>query len=697
MIHWASALLLLLTFERTPAEPLLPVEGLLCLGAAAADGSCPPVRRMSVLIEPQKIARPFVWTRRDGEEVVVGIAAADATAVDLLPANDSIRAIIALDPSRWPAGVTVQVKAAEGNGDRLSWVLRDTASVFAMSVTGLPRGTYTLEISAGHHRRITQTVTIARGSRDLGRIALPRLPVITGRVVDRASGAAALGATVELLDGKVAAVIARADGAFELEIEDQWPDALLIRRTGFATRIVPLPKMQADTALNAIELLPGVALRAALRLPPNANALSAELFLVDEQAQTRRRVASKDVSPDATALVFESLPAGSYLLVLRGREALQRYAAAVEVEEDKDANASIEIRPIAFEIAVTQRGAPVAGASVAVRNRTAPWETSVAVNDTGRYGSELWQGGRFTATVELDGRSFFAETNVSGASAEWNIAIPEHRVSGTVSDAKTKKAVAGATVFLRTELPDSSTLTRTTTDETGHFAFAWISAGPQSVTVNAPGFLSQHERLFVDDSHDERSVAIALRRATRKSMRVLLASGAPAVGALIVTEGAGPSTPIETDAGGRAEVTAPEGGVLDLWVAPREGSFAPARVSSDGNAEAVITVAPGDAAIYVRAQDQQGNGIPGVHLLMRYGGRVLPAGVLRDVAAQQGRSLITGPDGMLVLTHMPLGIYELWPYFRGSRAPGDAPTENAPARIAVQPGPNEVTMTFARR
>lgn len=122
--------------------------------------------------------------------------------------------------------------------------------------------------------------------------------------------------------------------------------------------------------------------------------------------------------------------------------------------------------------------------------------------------------------------------------------------------------------------------------------------------------------------------------------------------------------------------------------------------SGDDGADApVITVPRPEATIVVRAQDQKLIGIPNVGVMLRYNGIFLGAPIVNAMAQHQGRSFTTGPAGKLVLEHMPVGVYDFWPYFTASDAGriSRSPSADAPARLAAQPGPNALTLTFTRR
>ncbi|HEX8411511.1 MAG TPA: carboxypeptidase-like regulatory domain-containing protein [Thermoanaerobaculia bacterium] len=637
------------------------------------------MRRERVAVEPRDFRREIVWIRLDGREVMAGSLPARTRAVDLL-APAALAGSIAVDDERWPVDVMVRLRSlATPAGDR-AWTVSGAATEFNLSVAGVAAGDYELVVSADHHAPYAAPVRIAERVTKLDRIALRRFPTVSGQIVARATGDRVAGARI-LPEDEVETTSDSA-GQFELEISGDWPDHLRVVHESYAMAIVPLPKIAADVFVGELALSAGATLRLSVRPPPETKAV-VELSKID--GDEPRRVASREVQSDP--LVFSGLAVGSYRVVVRGESPLERYGQTFEVKSaGTEIPLEIAIEPQDMEIVVTRKGVGVPQATVELDSGDGGWRATFTTGEDGKYRTRVWQRGKFVAFVSSPGGAGTVVHADIGEQHLWEIALPDHRIAGTVTDAKSGRGVANATIFLKTDTADTSTLLRSATDESGRFEYSAVEPGKQTITAEAPGYVSRNVSFTIEPQEGDRTITVQLARAVKKTLRVLSPNGAPAVGALVATERDAPSMPLLTDATGRAEIAIGQGAAQMVYVAPREGSFAAVRVTPD-DAETVVTVPAGEAIIIVRTQDQTMKAVPNVWLDFSYNGHLIPSSVLSDIARHQGRELRTGNDGRLVLDHMPLGLYEIR---RASSA-------DAPARIAVQPGANSVILTFARR
>jgi len=653
-------------------------QGSLCF--VEVDQPCAIVRRERVAVEPREFRREIVWIRGDGREVIVGSLPSRARAVDLAgPA--ALVGSIAVDDERWPADVLVRLRSlATPSGDR-AWTVSGAAAGFNLSVAGVAAGDYELLVSADHHAPYAAPVRIAERVTKLDRIALRRFPVVSGQIVARASGDRVAGARI-ILPEEEAETTSDLAGQFELEISGDWPDHLRVVHESYAMAIVPLPKIAADVFVGELALSAGATLRLSVRRPTETKAV-VELSKID--GDERRRVASREVQGEP--LVFSGLAVGRYRVVVRGASPLERYGETVEVKSaGTEIPLDITIEPQDMEIVVTRKGIGVPQATVELDSSDGGWRATFTTGEGGKYRTGVWQRGKFVAFVSPPGGAGTVVHADIGEQHLWEIALPDHRIAGTVTDAKSGRGVAKATIFLKTDTADTSTLLRSATDENGGFEYPAVEPGKQTITAEAPGYISRSVTFTLEPQEGDRTVTVQLGRAVKKTLRVLAANGAPAVGALVAMPRDAPSMPLLTDGTGRAEIAIGEGAAQMIYIAPREGSFVAVHVTPD-DAETVVTVPAGEATIIVRTQDQTMKPIPNVWLDVSYNGHLIPSSVLSDIAHHQGREFRTGGDGRLVLDHMPLGLYEIR---RGSSA-------DAPARIAVQPGANSVILTFARR
>lgn len=653
-------------------------QGSLCF--VGVDQPCAVVRRERVSVEPRDFRREIVWIRGDGREVIAGSLPAGARAVDLT-APAALAGSIAVDDERWPVDLLVRLRSPATPASDRAWTLSGAAAQFNLSVAGVAAGDYELLVSADHHAPHVAPVRIAERATRLDRIALRRFPMVSGQIVARATGDRVAGARIILPEEKIETTSDLA-GHFELEIGGDWPDHLRVMHEGYAMAIVPLPKIAADVFVGELALSAGATLRLSVRAPPETKAV-VELSKID--GDETRRVASSEVQGEP--LVFSGLAVGRYRVLVRGESPLERYGETVEVKSaGTEIPLDIAIEPQEMEIVVTRKGMGVPQATVELRSQDGGWRATFTTGDGGKYRASMWQRGKFVAFVSPPGAPDTVIHADIGEQHVWEIRLPEHRIAGTVTDAKSGRGVPQATIFLKTETADASTLVRSATDENGRFEYSAVEPGNQTLTAEAPGYVSRNVSFTLEPQEGDRTVPVQLGRAVKKTLRVLAANGAPAVGALVAMQRDAPSMPLLTDGTGRAEIAIGEGAAQMIYIAPREGSFAAVRVTPD-DAETVVTVPAGEATIIVRTQDQTMKPIPNVWLDVSYNGQLIPSSVLSDIAHHQGREFRTGRDGRLVLDHMPLGLYEIR---RGSSA-------DAPARIAVQPGTNSVILTFARR
>lgn len=652
-------------------------QGSLCF--VDGDQPCTIVRRERVALEPRDFRREIVWVRGDGREVIVGSLPARARSMDLA-APAALVGSIALDDERWPADVLVRLRSLATAGDR-AWTVSGAAAEFNLSVPGVPPGDYELLVSAEHHASYAAPVRIAERVTKLDRIALRRFPVVSGQIVARATGERVAGARV-ILPEEQGETTSDSAGQFEFEIVGDWPDHLRVVHESYAMEIVPLPKFAADVFVGELALAAGATLRLSVRPPPETQAV-VELSKLDGDEQ--RRVASREVQSDP--LVFSGLAVGRYRILVRGASPLERYGETVEVRPaGTEIPLDIAIEPKDLEILVSRKGMGVPQATVALHSEDGGWRETFTTGEGGKYPARVWQRGKFVAFVSLPGGGGPVVHAEIGEQDVWEIALPEHRIAGTVTDAKSGRAVPRATIFLETETADASTLVRSATDENGRFEYSSVEPGKQTLTAEAPGYVSRNVSFTLQPQEGDRTVTVQLGRAVKKTLRVLAANGAPAVGALVAMQREAPSMPLLTDGTGRAEIAIGDGAGHMVYIAPREGSFAAVPVTPD-DGEMVVTVPPGEATIIVRTQDETMKAIPNVWLELSYNGHLIPSSVLSDIAHHQGREFRTGGDGRLVLDHVPLGLYEIR---RQS-------SSDAPARIAVQPGASSVILTFARR
>jgi hypothetical protein len=671
------------------AEPP-PGAGTLCVGASP----CVDAPRMRIAIEPRVDAQPFVWTAARSGEVILGVLAAGADHLDLTGGDrPSLRfSVTSSDDRRWPAPLRVAT-----GGTPNEWRIERTKPVTNVRIVGLPAGDCELRLSADHHRDTTRKVTIGDRPADAGRLTLMRWPVIVGRVVHKDGENGVVGASVLLPSNELLTMVSDPTGDFEAEIRGDWPEAVRVQHGGYGSVVLAVPKIAADADLGLIEMSPAATIHVSLVLPKSRGRVSAELALL--VAGVPRPAASQIL--EGETLTFRDLAPGDYRLLIRGSEPFEQYATDLTVKEGELREEAVHIRPQAMDISVSLRRAPVKGALLEVWNTSTEWSASVTTDDEGHAASPLWQHGEFTAAVNIPPHtSTFAHAAFHSGDVDWDIALPDQRIMGTVVDSRKGKPIAGARVFVNMDEGDTTTLVRRETDEAGSFVVESARPGRHTVTVNAAGFMPGTTTFTTAKGEVDRSVRIAMRRGVERVLRIRTPSGTPIWGALVVDDQGMMGSPVYSDASGAVKVTVPDGERASYYVLPKEGSFAITSVDGDRpGAEEEAVVAPGEASIIVRTLDETSASVPNVSLLMRYNGHSIPWPVTMAMTDYQGRAFSTAAHGKLVFDHVPTGTYDFWPYFSAAEAQSivQKVTADAPARIAAQPGPNAITLTFARR
>jgi hypothetical protein len=280
-----------------------------------------------------------------------------------------------------------------------------------------------------------------------------------------------------------------------------------------------------------------------------------------------------------------------------------------------------------------------------------------------------------------------------------DLSIPDRRITGRITDAAGHPAAA-ADVILRSTGRDITPTVRTRSDADGRFAFSGVRAGSQLLLVN-PRELLRPDPLRFEVGEEERTHAIDVvaRGGRALPFTVRDRHDAPLPGALVVA--ATPTGRVRaraySDERGDGLLLVPDGERAAAWVFPSDGSLAVTQI--DPSAAAVHIVVPA-ATSTLRVATLTSNDMPitELSLLLRVNGEMISPEVADEWQAQRRGSLVTDGEGKVVLSALPSGLYELWPYRTELEA--DLLQQSSPAAAAsltVVPGDNEVTLRFRRK
>jgi hypothetical protein len=679
--------LLLLLAATTPAEP---VAGTVCVTSVDRSGSpmCVETKGDAASLAAAAAARTFVWRRAKSAEIALGVVAAGATEIAWPERSIGLRI---RDSGRTDAEpVTLDIAAAA-----TQWQFRLAArEAQALRRLHVLDSDFTIAAAAPHRQPVQSRVTRERSAYEL---VLVPVPVWSGRVIDKRTRKGVAGALVTALPQETSLGNTDYNGTFSFEVPPEEPKALRFTSGGYGTKVIAAPAARTDAALPWIELLPAGTI--VVEVEHEAD-LDVEVWQSTDE-RNALQVAAKRLTAEEKAARFEGIDAGDYELRLRGEGPFERYSIAVSVKEAEITTERIALDPVPLDISIVHDERPMPFARLHLTHMDPQWQTAAVADAAGHAKGTLWQRGLFVASVARPGSggAHFTRRSLTGVhEIEWRIELSGGTVKGVVVDAVERFPVARAVVVLGTTATDRThSEQQATTGEAGEFEFAFVPEGEQKLSVQATGYVAQQESFATTTAAPGRQFRIELVPAETIAVRVVSSYGAPLVGATI-TDALG-ATPQQwmTNAEGLVDVPFRRGETKTLFVVPREGSLAVAKITAaaDGPKEQQIIVPKGEATIDIRTQDPAGKAIEGVEMLMRYNGVLLPDVVVRLMLRVQGNVLQTGAGGGTQLRNLPLGYYEFWPFFSraeyqrlqsGTLPPGTA--------LGVTPGNNAVVMTF---
>jgi hypothetical protein len=665
-----------------------PQPGQLCI----ADAPCVVAPAGERAVTPVPEPRTFTWTAASGARLVLGVipASADHLSTDL--AGVARLRLSSGDPARLSES-TVTVRQ-----DRLVWQFGlGAAQIKAGVELRLAAGAYELTAASHRHRPTTRALTIATAPVEVA-ITLAPLPQLTGRAIAKATGEPVPGAAITLPEGQVAA-ITDGTGRFAFDADpDHWPETIAIAAGGFGTVIMPVPRARAGADLLDIALSAGATLRVAIERDPAIHDVTLDLIKRRYDVPDPAPIATKTAVPEESGVTFDHVEEGTYVLIARGAEPRERFGMKFTMRSGEDRALTMALHPVHLALTTLMGETPLAAAQVRLSSTDGLWQEELRTGASGTADVTLWQLGKLTALVSAEPAltvPYLEERSFGGdADAEWTIHVSTREVRGVVVNAASGEPVPNANVLLEVK-GRYSALARADAD--GRFVFTSAVPGEHAVSAAADGY--QHDTIAYTFLESEQTHPVTVRLAPAASARVLVrdAAGSPLAGAAVL-DFSGFTLMGERFSDERGEVTVPmrSGETRDVYVIPRDGSFAIGKISK---AESVITMPVPQATIVVTARSTSNDPIPGVWVVLRYNGIPLPFEVQQAMARQQGATPVSGADGRIVLRHMPLGMYELWPVGSAgeARAAMTGLGEVAPVRIAARPGLNEALLQFAAK
>jgi hypothetical protein len=128
-----------------------------------------------------------------------------------------------------------------------------------------------------------------------------------------------------------------------------------------------------------------------------------------------------------------------------------------------------------------------------------------------------------------------------------------------------------------------------------------------------------------------------------------------------------------------------------FFIVPSDRSFLVTDVrNSDDTTQ--LTIPSGRSKIAIHVVTDDGTEVPGVRMVWRFNGQVIPQPVSDALSRQQMRRFQTDSSGYIVMDGMPSGLYEIWPVVNGKPLSMAANTLSlgAPVTLVAQDGSNLV-------
>ncbi len=512
-------------------------------------------------------------------------------------------------------------------------------------VVSVPRGGYVLTIEAPHHVALRKTISI--GAERLSYSAdLQPLPQLSGRIVTAKDGTPVAGALIKT--DTTEPVITDGTGGFVFEIDPQkWPTRVDVDAIGFASTSTYVPRPRVNTTLGDIRVVPGASITVEVK------GATPEIALEKLLPGRVEGVPYRNIS--AASGTFTGVEPGSYVVVLKGTGPCQRHGTLIDVAAGERKNIAIEIERFRLHARTSVAGEPLPWTSVVLRNRDFHWQSEFKTDASGEANLELWQGGRSTAWLaEKDVMTVPYRVDrelANGKDADWTIDIPRREIDGVVVDSQTGEPVPQAAVALRVQDVENGVGVHTRTDDKGHFRFMPAPYGRHTVLAASGDHMPGEISYTFLDPEQSRTVTLRLDPSVNVRLTIQDQHGRPLADAKVLQFRNGAMAGVGvTDSAGIIEIPAAKEELRDIYIVPRDGSFAAVQIRDDQ--PQVIVVPDGTSRISIHTE-------PRSLIEMRFNGRPVPREVLNAIGQIRGVAMRSGADGRFVLDRMPRGIYEL--------------------------------------
>ncbi len=671
-----------------------PEKGTLCI-LEKNEQRCSPAEGKTLTIAAAETARPFIWSSADGTRVLLGIIEPKVSVISIDERELSqVTLAVHGHPRRgWPVTthLTLTAKGQE-------WAFSLSAAVVGkLRTIGVPAGSYRMSIAAEHHITDKRTFNAVK-SIAVGEIALKPLPVISGRVLNMKEEPIA-GAQLLRSDGKVQA-IADEQGQFRTELAEPLPDEILVTQARFASMLIPLGNLSGDIDLGSIHL--GAGMKLTLRLiRPDVENMSLRVRLLRENPTKYEPTLIAERAPleKEDQISFPDLSAGAYVVLVEGKDRLQRLSKRLEIKES-DVEGEIRIAPFRLDGSVRIGQEPLRGGTIELQDAAHSWRESVAIDDGGRFGGSMWQSGKVAGFVNAPSIHELVRSPELGSDPSvWDVVFKSRYIRGRIYEDDTNQPVSQPSLRLQITSGESQSNSALTVQPDGGYSILAVKTGTYELRVEAPDHVPAKATVNVaaEDSAD-RQIDFPLARGVQQVLELRWPSGEAVAGAAVLegiaSDGYNPERTYSADGTGRLTLNLRRGEVKTLYILPREGSFTVAHVvapeKADASALTVVVPAPG-AALRAEMRDANDKVIPAM-LLFRFNGELIPPPVIMRLTGQFEST------AMLHVGNLPAGAYELWavtlPPYQVAALGGRVPSR-PPLRIGLTAGEQLIKLVAA--
>lgn len=623
--------------------------------------NCVEQKGLEKPVTPSQRERKFLWISHSQRGGVIGVIPPGATVAKAAAVGKfALHTSIAGPPDVDGLVVLTDEKLGTWTITLEPWWFRDGRLNISV-----PKGTWDLSITAGG-KPLQRPVRVAflgePGKNTLANRPLPP-PVRAGRIVlsGRAMSRDRTPADFAKITADCNRVVCEADenGKFHCEIDVPPGGAVCLEHPQFGRKRIELDARISHLDLGPVQLIAGSVIRVIKPL---------HVELPTASTLTLRRKGKEIGEPqpiDGRELVeFAGLDSGPYEVLLAGPQALQRKLFRIELGEAEEKEVVLSLDAYRLTGDVELRDKPLPGARIELSGEA--WRADLEADQSGRFNAELWSPGDYAVLIEASAlpQPYLEMKRASASDSHWRFVVPSRRISGRVSDAETGAPIGDASLFVDSTSGETHWSRAVVAEEDGTFDISGVGEGTYTLSARAPAYLAGDKiTLTVSKRDGDRELDLPLERGITIPITVVDTNGEPVRDATVAADFTPDGSKIKrlffTDANGRVLVPMTEKSSKTVFIIPRSGSLAIARITSEDPNGAKLIVPDPVVTLTLRTRNSSDEGVPLVQYGIRYQGQNLPRALLQSLARARSFALITGTSGDVSIPLMPAGRYDI--------------------------------------